>query len=143
MARFVLGGHRDRFVLGRHRDKNIQHGAHSFHNDPLLAPNRTRSGIGAPTGALENVTKDYLQSAVTMQRDKFVKPKELRLGHNNFLKIVMPLDGQSEFGDYGAKTLSDHSKTHSSTGETRQTPLFSQRIGGDSWAVSEAMWMIY
>lgn len=37
----------------------------------------------------EEAKQAYLQSAVTIQRDIFVKPKELALGHNKFRKLFL------------------------------------------------------
>lgn len=72
-----------------------------------------------------------------MQRDIFLKPKELMLGHNDFLKLVLPLYGLRKSGDCLERTLSDHCKSHAKMKETPgDWSLFHRLIGSDLCSIS-------
>jgi hypothetical protein len=57
----------------------------------------------------EDVTQALVQSLGEMLRDMFVEtPKELEVDSDLVLKLLKPLYGLSNAGDYWARTLLDH-----------------------------------
>lgn len=59
----------------------------------------------------QDVTQTYLQSAGKFLRDVYVKPpKELQLAPNQLLKLIQPLYGLTDDGDYWDATITQHLK---------------------------------
>jgi Reverse transcriptase (RNA-dependent DNA polymerase) len=79
-----------------------------------------------------DVTQDYLQSSENILRDVYVKPtKEFVLEPGKILKLLPPLYGLSDSGDYWGRTLSNHLKGDLGMESTTGDPDFLfKRKGG-------------
>jgi Reverse transcriptase (RNA-dependent DNA polymerase) len=56
-----------------------------------------------------DVTQAYLQSAENLRRDLYIKPtKEFSIAPGQLLKLLRPLYGLADSGDYWGRTLSNH-----------------------------------
>lgn len=56
-----------------------------------------------------DVTQAYLQSATPLQREVYIKPgKDFGLGSDKLLKLLRPLYGLADSGDYWGATFSQH-----------------------------------
>ena len=101
-ARFVVQGYRDKLKT------SLEHDA------PTARQYSTRVlvGLAAIFGFRifsTDVTQAYLQSAESLMRDLYVKPNgEFELGHNQLLKLLKPLYGLADGGDYWGKTFAQH-----------------------------------
>lgn len=101
-ARFIVQGYRDKMKTSLvHDSANARH-----HSVRLLV------GLAAIFGFRlfsTDVTQAYLQSREKLLRDVYVKPsKEFELGPNQLLKLLKPLYGLADSGDYWGKTLRSH-----------------------------------
>jgi Reverse transcriptase (RNA-dependent DNA polymerase) len=56
----------------------------------------------------EDIRQAYLQAAEPLLRDVYIRPPSMSLGTRELLKLLRPLYGLSESGDYLAETLQDH-----------------------------------
>lgn len=101
-ARFVVQGHRDNLkkslvhdiTVARQHSIKLLIGLASIFNFRLFST---------------DVTQAYLQSKESLQRNIFVKPpKEFGLQTNELLKLLKPLYGLSESGDYWGRTFRNH-----------------------------------
>lgn len=103
-ARFVVHGNRD-------KDKN-----NLVHTSTTLKHASTRIiiALAACFGLRiwsQDISQAYLQSASKLIRDIYLKPgKDLELNGNQLLKLLRPLYGLSDSGDYWNTTFSDHIK---------------------------------
>ena len=60
----------------------------------------------------EYINNSYLQSASKLLRDVYLKPgKEFELPSNHLLKLLHPLYGLADSGDYWNETFASHMKT--------------------------------
>ena len=104
-ARFVVGGHRDRL-------KEFM-----VHSSQTLQPQSIRIllALAVIFGFkiwTADVRQAYLQSAIKLQREVYVKTNasEFELKPNKCLKLLRPLYGLCESGDLWYETFSQHSK---------------------------------
>jgi hypothetical protein len=117
-AKFVLSiKHEDgterfkaRFCLGCHRDFVKQS---MVHTATQLSHSFTRLilAVAAVLGFdvwSTDVNQAYLQSACRLKRELFIQPKEIELGKNEFLQLLLPLYGLAESGDYWGETITDY-----------------------------------
>lgn len=101
-ARFVVQGHTD-------VEKNIL-----MQNSTNLRQSSIRVliALAAVSGFRlwsQDLLQAYLQSAEKLMRDVYVKPsREFKLLPNQLLKLLRPLYGQSDSGDYWHETFSKH-----------------------------------
>jgi transposase InsO family protein len=110
-ARFVLGGHRDR------EKKSQVHSTTNLKQQSIRILLALASIFGFDLWS-SDVNQAYLQSAAELQRDIFIQPEELALGPNELIKLVLPLYGITEGGDYWGETLTNH---HINDLEMKQT----------------------
>ena len=97
-ARFVLGGHRD-------KEKNlIVHNTANIKQSSIRMIMALATILGFDIWSLD-VRQAYIQSAAALQRDVYIKPKELDLGPGELLQIIKPLYGLSDSGDYWCETF--------------------------------------
>ena len=97
-ARFVLGGHRD-------KDKNsIVHNTVNIKQSSIRLIMALATILGFDVWSLD-VRQAYIQSASQLQRDVYIKPKELELGPQQLLKISKLLYGLSDSGDCWCETF--------------------------------------
>jgi Reverse transcriptase (RNA-dependent DNA polymerase) len=122
-ARFRLGGHRD-FMK-----KSMMHTATQL----SYSFNRLILAVAAVLGFdvwSTDVNQAYLQSACRLKRELFIQPKELVLGKNEFLLLLLQLYGLAESGDYWGETITDH---HLLELQFEQSPInlamFFKRLG--------------
>ena len=101
-ARFVVQGHRDKYKTSL------------VHDSPTARQHSTRIivGLAAIFGFRlfsTDVTQAYLQSSTDLLRDVYMKPtKEFHLNENQILKLLKPLYGLPDSGDYWGKTFTTH-----------------------------------
>ena len=131
--------HKARFVMGGHKDveKKLQvHTAYTLSQTSLRVLLALASIMGFDVWT-SDVQQAYLQSAVEMQRDIFTKPDCLELGPNEFLRLMLPLYGIAESGDYWGSTLTAHCLREA---KFKQSPadlsLFYRRLGTELTALS-------
>lgn len=101
-ARFVVQGHTD-------IENNLL-----VHNSTNLRQSSIRTLVaivaifGFPLWS-QDVSPAYLQSAEKLMREVYVRPtKEFRLSSNQLLRLLKPLYGLSDSGDYWHSTFSNH-----------------------------------
>ena len=101
-ARFIVQGHRDRFKKSLVHDISV---ARQYAIKMLV-------GIASIFGFRlfsSDVIQSYIQSAEELSRDIFLNPpKEFCLGPDQLIKLVKPLYGLTESGDYWGRTLRNH-----------------------------------
>lgn len=103
-ARFVIHGNRD-------KDKNAL-----VHTSTTVKHSSTRLlvALAACFGFRiwsQDISQAYLQSASELIRDVYLKPgKDLEIEGGKLLKLLRPLYGLSDSGDYWNTTFSDHIK---------------------------------
>ena len=101
-ARFVVQGYRDKLKTSL------------VHNNPNVRPHSVRLLIGLASVFgfrlfSTDVTQAYLQNADQLVRDVYLKPsKEFELALDKILKLLKPLYGLADSGEYWGKTLSEH-----------------------------------
>ena len=101
-ARFVVQGHRDKLKKSLVHDISVakQHSIKKLIGIAAIFDFRLFS---------TDVTQAYLQSAEALQRDIFIKPpKEFELKPNELIKLLKPLYGLTESGDYWGRTFRNH-----------------------------------
>jgi hypothetical protein len=81
----------------------------------------------------EDVTQAFVQSSGTLLRDVYIEPpKEFQLHPGLLLKLLKPLYGLSDAGDYWSRTMKHHYKTDlKMTPTTGDESFFFQRHGTD------------
>lgn len=96
-ARFCVGGHRDAMKgLMVHTSSTVRHSSVR-----LLLSLAAIFKLGIWT---IDIKQAYLQSAHALKRDIYCKTNILRLNHDEYLKLVLPLYGLTESGDYWGDT---------------------------------------
>lgn len=113
-ARYVVQGHKD---IEKHM---LVHSSSNLKQSSI----RILLSIAALFGFhiwSQDVSQAYLQSAERLMRDIYVKPsKEFRLPKDTLLKLLKPLYGLSDSGDYWYSTFTRHLKD-----DLHMTPTFS------------------
>ena len=104
-ARFVLGGYSD-------KDRyHIVHDARTVRPESICL----LVALGIIFG-LELFTadwkQDYIQSKSAVKRDILIRPAELEFNTNELVKIVRPIYGLPDSGEYYADTLAHHLRGH-------------------------------
>lgn len=124
-ARFVVQGHLD-------KEKSVM-----VHNSTNLRQSsiRTITALAAIFGFRvwsQGVSQAYLQSADKLLREVYVKPtKEFRLAPNQLLKLLKPLYGLTDAGDYWDLTMVRHLKEDIGMSQTNlDISLFFKLIRG-------------
>jgi hypothetical protein len=101
-ARFVVQGYRDKMKTSLVHDAATS----KQYSSRILV------GLAAIFGFRlfsTDVTQAYLQSSEPLRRDVFIKPaSDFGLEENKMLKLIRPLYGLADSGDYWGKTLSTH-----------------------------------
>jgi Reverse transcriptase (RNA-dependent DNA polymerase) len=122
-ARFCLGGHRDLM-------KNLMaHTASTLRQRSVRLLLALAAIFGLEVWSTD-VAQAYLQSAVPLQRDIVCKTDALELGPNEILKLVLPLYGLSESGDYWGATCVEHHLTDLQFNQSKlDFSLFWRKIG--------------
>ena len=118
-ARYVIGGHRDKLK------------GFMVHTSQTLQPSSVRlllalAELHGFSTWTSDVTQAYLQSAVPLMRDVFIKDPvpEFELNPNQSLQLLRPLYGLCESGDLWFKTLDDHHKNDLEMKPMRSDPAF-------------------
>jgi Reverse transcriptase (RNA-dependent DNA polymerase) len=115
-ARFVVKGYRDHLKTSLVHDTATSRQHFS----------RVLVGLAAIFGFnlfSTDVTQAYLQSAEKLLRDVYIKPtKELSMEPGQLLKLLRPLYGLADSGDYWGRTLSNHLREDLGMGQQLETP---------------------
>jgi hypothetical protein len=123
--RFVLGGHRDR------DRRNLVQSATTLKQSSV----RLLLALSALPGFeiwRMDVRKAYLQAASDLKRDIFIRPDVLELTQDELLKVIKPLYGLSDSGDYWAETLVQHHLRDLRTSQaTADFSLFFRIVAGE------------
>lgn len=104
-----------RYVVQRYRDKLK---TSLVHDSATSKQNSTKMlvGLAAVLGfrlLSTDVTQAYLQSADKLMRDIYIKPtQEFELGADKVLKLLKPLYGLSDSGDYWGSKFLNISRRH-------------------------------
>lgn len=111
-ARFVIHGNQDKEKNQLvHTSSTIKH-----------ASTRLLIALAACFGFRiwsQDISQAYLQSAIELLRDIYLKPgKDFEMEGNTLLKLLRPLYGLSDSGDYWHTTFSDHIKNDLDMKET-------------------------
>ena len=124
-ARFVVQGHRDKDKNQLvHTSTNLRH-----HSIRLLTALAAVFGLRIWS---QDVTQAYLQSADQLMRDVYIRPaKEFRLNENQLLRLLKPLYGLTDAGDYWDATMTNHLKNDLGMSQTSlDISLFFKMIRG-------------
>jgi Reverse transcriptase (RNA-dependent DNA polymerase) len=100
-ARFVLGGHRD------NDRKSLVHATTTLKQQSVRILLALAALFGFEVTAAD-VIAAYVQSAENLQRDVFVRPSCMKLGPKELIRIVKPLYGLPDSGDYWGETFRNH-----------------------------------
>lgn len=125
-ARFVVGGHRDR------EKRELVHVSNTVKHSSLRLLVAVAAIFGFDLWSMD-VRQAYLQAATPLLRDVYVEPPRdvLNLNQGELLKLLKPLYGLSDAGDYWAKTLSSfhtqHLRMRQATGDFS---LFMRHVAG-------------
>jgi hypothetical protein len=100
-ARFIIGGHRDR------EKPELVHVSTTVKHSSIRMLMAVASIFGLDVWS-SDVHQTYLQAATPLLRDLYVKPPQesIHLRQNELLKLLKPLYGLSDAGDYWSQTLS-------------------------------------
>lgn len=101
-ARFVVQGHRDKMKNSLVHDILVSR----QYSVKILV--ELASSLGFQIFSTD-VTQAYLQSSESLQRDIYIRPPpELSLKPDKVLKLLKPLYGLAESGDYWGRTFRNH-----------------------------------
>lgn len=79
-----------------------------------------------------DVTQAYLQNAEKLLRDVYVKQsKDIETSPNQIFKLMKPLYGRSDSGDYWGRTIHEHLKGELELNQTTNDAAFSLKSLGD------------
>jgi hypothetical protein len=74
----------------------------------------------------------YIHAASNLKRDLFIRPDELVLAQDEFLKVVKILYGLNDSGEYWAETLGQHHiRALRMSQATADSSLFFKTIAGE------------
>jgi hypothetical protein len=99
-ARFVVGGHRDRLK------DDLVHIASTVRHSHVRMIFALAAILGFDVWT-SDVRQAYLQAATPLLRDGYIKTDVISLAQDEVLRLLKPLYGLSDSGDYWSKTLSD------------------------------------
>lgn len=124
-ARFVVQGHRDR------EKSRLVHTSSNLRQSSVRLLTALAAVLGFRVWS-QDVTQAYLQSADKLMRDIYVKPaKEFRLSEGQLLKLLKPLYGLTDAGDYWDVTMTRHLKEDlEMTQACLDISLFFKRVQG-------------
>lgn len=129
-ARFVVGGHRDK---GRH---SVVHNSVTLKQSSMRVLIALATILGFDVWTMD-VKQAYLQSAVALQRDVFIRPDQIELKPGELLKLVQPVYGLSDSGDYWCETFAKfHTNNLRMQQSTGDFALFFRRIANQLVALS-------
>jgi hypothetical protein len=100
-ARFVWRGYRDR------DRRQLVHGSTTLKQQSVSILLAMADIFGFDVMAAD-VVQVYLQSATDLKRYVFVRPECIELARGELVKVVMPLYGLPDSGDYWNQTFRDH-----------------------------------